>query len=230
MSGDRAPGTRRAHRAQRATFTAVAAVAVMASLVAVGCGIPTDSAPREIPEDVVPDALRATTSTIDAVDDPATTRRQTVFLVQTGAADAADALVPVVVPVVRPADRRDLPRIVADAVIAANPTTLGRPDLLNALPAGMVVLRADLGDDGVLDLDVTELDTVEGSLQRLAVAQLVFSLTGLSDPRVDAVRFAVDGELVAVPVERGSVPAGVPVSRADDLGLLAGLRARTPRD
>ena len=72
----------------------------------------------------------------------------------------------------------------------------------------------------VVDLDLTNLGTVESSLQRLAVAQLVFTLTELRSPAIDGVRFSVDGTPVAVPVENGVAPPGAVVGRDQELSLV----------
>ena len=142
----------------------------------------------------------------------AASRFVTLYLVQ-GDDTAGDALVAVRREVAVPEDTADLPRVVAEALIAAGPDELGRADLVNALPSDVQVRSAVVGDDGVLDLDLTNLGNVESSLQRLAVAQLVFTLTDLTVPQVSAVRFSIDGEEVAVPLEGGVAPAGTPVSR-----------------
>jgi spore germination protein GerM len=84
------------------------------------------------------------------------------------------------------------------------------------VPSDVQVRSTELGDDGVLDLDLTNLGKVESALQRLAVAQIVFTLTQLVDPGIDAVRFSVDGTEVAVPIENGVAPAGTPVTRDDE--------------
>jgi spore germination protein GerM len=212
----------------RAMLTGVS-VAVAGALTVAGCGIATEETPREIPTDAIPESLRGvTTPTTSVASEPGSARIETVYLVRSGRAGGADALEPVAVEVAESGSPEDLPRRVIDALVAARPDALDRPDLLNAVPPDTQVRRAELGPDGVLDLDLTDLDTVEGTLQRLAVAQLVFTLTQLVEPRVDAVRFSVDGQPVAVPVERGTVPAGEPVTRADDLTLLQALQAQTP--
>jgi spore germination protein GerM len=79
-----------------------------------------------------------------------------------------------------------------------------------------------VGDDGVLDLDLSDLGEAEGTMQRLAVAQLVLTLTDLEVPPIDAVRFSVDGHEVAVPMGAKVVPAGTPVRPGDDPDLATG--------
>jgi spore germination protein GerM len=207
-------------------WPAIAAlVAVLAAMA--GCGIGTDEAAREIPAGAVPESLRQDTSPTTAPpEDPDRARMVTIYLVRSDRGSAASSLEAVEVPVPTSGSVAESAAAATVALALARPDSLGRPDLLNAVPPGMQVLRAEMTSDGVLDLDVTELDAVEGSLQRLAVAQIVFTLTGLTT-RIDAVRFSVEGAAVAVPVENGSIPAGQPVRRSDDPSLLTGPRAST---
>jgi hypothetical protein len=171
-----------------------------------GCGIPEDSKPREISREALPPELidPAAVATGAALPSDADARFVTLYLVQ-GDDTSGDALVAVRREVAVPAATADLPRVVAEALIAASPEQMGRADLVNALPS-----------------DLTNLGNVESSLQRLAVAQLVFTLTDLTVPQVSAVRFSIDGEEVAVPLEGGVAAAGTPVGRAEEPPLLSG--------
>jgi spore germination protein GerM len=188
-----------------------------------GCGIPEDSKPREISREALPPELidPAAVATGAALPSDADARFVTLYLVQ-GDDTSGDALVAVRREVAVPAATADLPRVVAEALIAASPEQMGRADLVNALPSDVQVRSAVVGDDGVLNLDLTNLGNVESSLQRLAVAQLVFTLTDLTVPQVSAVRFSIDGEEVAVPLEGGVAAAGTPVGRAEEPPLLSG--------
>jgi len=216
-------GTVPSRRRLAAALVALLLLVAVASLSA--CGIGTDEAAREIPSGAVPESLRQDTSpTTAGPDDPGSARQATIYMVRSERGATANSLEAVDVEVSAPDSDDDLATLVTEALVQARPDALGRPDLLNAVPPGMQVLRAELVDDGVLDLDITDLDAVEGSLQRLAVAQIVFTLTGLSS-RIDAVRFFVEGTAVAVPVENGSIAAGQPVRRSDDPSLLTGARA-----
>jgi spore germination protein GerM len=210
-------------RRWRALALALASVVGLGSLA--GCGIGTDETAREIPTGVIPESLRQDTSpTTTGPEDPGRARQVTIYLVRSERGTTASSLETVDVDVSAPGSDDELATSVVEALVQARPDAIGRPDLVNAVPPGMQVLRAEIATDGVLDLDVTELDAVEGSLQRLAVAQIVFTLTGLSS-RIDAVRFSVEGTAVAVPVENGSIAAGQPVRRSDDPSLLTGPRS-----
>lgn len=181
------------------------------------CGIAEDAKPREISRDALPPEL------IDPSNDTTPTgddslRMVTLYLVDADEADG-ERLVAVQRAAPMPTEAADVPRAIVDALIAASPEQLGRSDLLNALPNDVGVRSAEVGDDGVLDLDLTNLGKVQSALQRLAVAQLVFTLTGVDDPDVRGVRFSVDGQEVAVPTADGVAPPGTIVTRADEPGL-----------
>lgn len=205
---------------------AVLAAAGVALVGLAACGIPQDSAPREISRDALPPELIDPASTDTSAPAGAETQLVTLYLVQ-GDDTSGEVLVPVRARVVVPDDPADLPRLVAEQLIAASPEQLGRTDVVNALPRDVQVRSAEVGDDGVLDLDLANLGNAESALQRLAVAQLVFSLTELTDPRIDAVRFSVNGSEVAVPIENGVAAAGTAVDRSDEPSFVRSSRTTT---
>jgi hypothetical protein len=210
-----------ARRTALRALTAALLAAVTAVLVLAGCGIAADDSAREIPRDALPETLQnETTSTTSP---SGTTRNESLFLVRSGTPEGVETLDRVFASIDAPQDPADLPAAVVRALVDARPDVLQRSDLINAVPPGLEVLRSERVGDGVLELDLDDLDTVEGSLQRLAVAQLVFTLTELEG--ITAVRFFEDGQPVAVPIEQGTSPAGTPVRRTDDPSLLAALRA-----
>jgi spore germination protein GerM len=208
---------------QRLALLATAGVALLALA---ACGIPQDSAPREISRDALPPELIDPASTASSAAEGAERRVVTLYLVQ-GDDTSGEVLVPVRREVVVPDDRADLPRVVAEQLIAASPEQLGRTDLVNAVPRDVQVRAAEVGDDGVLELDLANLGNAESALQRLAVAQLVFTLTELTDPSIDAIRFSVDGAEVTVPIENGVAPAGTAVDRGDEPSFIRGTRTTT---
>jgi hypothetical protein len=202
-------------RTQRAAT--VLALLVAGSLALAACGIPTDGKPREISRDALPPEL------IDPSAEPAPSDDDlqfvTLYLVNADES-AGESLVAVQRAAPVPADPAEVPRAIVEALIGASPDQLGRTDLVNALPSDVRVRSAVLDEDGVLALDLTNLGNVESALQRLAVAQLIFTLTALDDPAVRAVRFSVDGQEVAVPIEGGVAPPGAAVTRADEPSLI----------
>jgi len=199
---------------------ALAAVAVLtATTTFVACGIPGDSAPREISRDALPpELIEATGDTLPA--DRGALELVTLYLVDANERGGGESLVAVQRAAPMPSDPGEVPRAIIEALITASPEALGRTDLVNPVPSDVQVRSAVLGADGVLDLDLTNLGNVESGLQRLAVAQIVFTLTELDDPRVRGIRFSVDGKEVAVPTERGVVEPGRPVTRTDEAGLV----------
>ena len=77
--------------------------------------------------------------------------------------------------------------------------------LRTAIPSGTRLLAVDL-KDGVLTIDLSkEFLLVQGSEQRVEVAELVFTATGT--PKVDSVLFVIEGTLKEVPVDDGSLSA-----------------------
>jgi len=208
------------HRGSHRVRLGALVAGATALVVLAGCAIPQDSKPREISREALPPELIDPSAVDTSVPDGAATRVVTIFLVQ-GDDSGGDVLVPVRTEIAAPDDPADLPRVVAEQLIAASPEQLGRADLVNALPSDVQVRSAVIGDGDVLELDLTNLGNVESTLQRLAVAQLVFTLTDLGTPQIDGVRFSVDGAEVAVPVESGVAAAGRPVGRSDEPSLVA---------
>jgi hypothetical protein len=186
----------------------VGLLAVLAS-----CGIPQDAEPRQISRDDLPPELADQAATQSTLDGDANSRTIALYLVRDGDR-SDDDLVAVPYDLPRMANA-DLPRAVVEALLAARPSDLGQPDLVNALTTTRGVRSAALGEDRVLDLDLDGFDG-SGSSRRLAAAQLVYTLTELVVPPIDGVRFSVDGTPVAVPVEGGVVAAGMPVRPSDD--------------
>ncbi len=193
-------------------------VATVVLLVVAGCGIPTDEQPRAIPDDAIPEAARegvpGATASTNAPN--ASTQTEQLYLVRTGETGqvGGERLQPVPVEIQSPNDPDDLPRVVIDALIELNPTESGQSGLVNAVPTGTRVLSARVADDEVLDLDLTNLEDVDSSQLRLAVAQIVFSATGITALPVRGVRFFIDGEPAAVPTEAGTSGTGEVITRS----------------
>lgn len=185
------------------------------------CGIPQDAEPREISRDALPPELVDPASTQATLDGDADTRMVNFYLIRSGP-NGMDDLVPVRSQIERPTTGTDLPGAVVAALVALRPADVDQGDLINALSTTIEVRSAVVNEDGVLDLDLSDLGEAEGAMQRLAVAQLVFTLADLAVPRIDGVRFSVDGDEVAVPMGTKVIPAGTPVRPGDDPSLVAG--------
>jgi spore germination protein GerM len=207
--------------------------AVLVGLLAVvaaisSCGIPDDDEPRAIPLDAMPSSLSeepvSTTTTLDQ----ATTLRETIFLVSANptSGTSTERLEPKDVDIPNPADPDDLARALLERLVATTQEDITIPGVRNTIPSDTRVLGATLRDDGVLDLDLSgNLAEIESNLQRLALAQIVFTATGVNG--VNAVLVSIDGQPAAVPAEAGAVPAGQPVSRQNYPTFLAQVDAAT---
>lgn len=201
---------------RRRTRPVAALAAVGSVLAAAACGIPADEEPRSIPVEALPANLSEQQATTTTVLDEASAQRETIYLVHTGTAPggAGESLEPVSISLRNP-EPDQLPRLVIERLIATKPDQIGLPGLTNPVPADTKVLDARVSD-GVLDLDLSaSLANIESALQRLALAQIVFTATDITSLPISSVRFRIDGQPVAVPVEVGTAPAGQPVSRND---------------
>jgi spore germination protein GerM len=191
---------------RRAFLTGLAAAATTTAAGA-GCGLPEDKRPRVIADDEAPRNL--TTPSTPAEDGPGGPRF-VVFLV-----DPDGRLEPV---------RRRVDQELAEPVLKA--LLQGRadddpPNLNSAIPP-TTVLNAAAVTDGVLAADFGPpeggLNSVNGSLQVQAFAQIVWTATGLEN--VTSVRFSIEGSPIPVLVGSGSATApGEPVDRSDYAAL-----------
>lgn len=170
------------------------------ALVFAGCGIPVDDRARPLARDAIPPSVPVAAPPPAA---PAGDLSLTVelFLVRGSGLEAVNRQVPAPLT----ADK-------AVTEIARGPTPIERGrGLRSALPGGARLLGTVAHD--VPLIDVTEsLAGVDGEEQILALAQLVFTLTGL--PGVNGVSFARDGRPVEVPTGDGELKGG-PLRRQD---------------
>lgn len=198
---------RRASRADRRSPVVVArtwAVVVIASASLAACGIDADDSPRRIPPGALPDQLldAGTTTTIDTE-----TVDRIIYLVLTDSPRLATLASPV------PANQGNPFSATLSALVAAQPA---RDELLNRIPKDTVVLGADLDPvTGLLTVNLSSaMQDIEGDLQVQAFAQLVFTATEF--PTVTrGVRFLIEGQARATPVQGGIKPANETVTRSD---------------
>ncbi len=172
---------------------------VLAScIVAAGCGVSSDASPRDIPAREVPFDLVAAASPTDTPTEGGDAGQ--VFLVGPERLAAVGRQL---------APRDDA--LVAISTLLQGPTAdEAAQGLRTAIPSGTRLLAADL-KDGVLTIDLSkDFLVVQGSEQRTAVAQLVFTATGTPD--VDKVLFAIEGTQKEVPIDDGSLSAA-PLTR-----------------
>lgn len=188
---------------------------VMAGVVVVGCGIPSDDHARPIDRDALPPQL-ISTATTTAPGPNALSQKATLYLVSM--IGDREKLMPVSADVANVVDQSDLPRQVIEQLIAEHPGVGGSgTDETNAIPSTVSVSSATI-NAGVLELDLSGLSSVELTRQRLAAAQIVFTATEL--PGVGAVRFWIDGQPGAVPLDDQASTAGQAITRSDYPSLL----------
>lgn len=173
---------------------ALAVVAVAALLV--GCGIPSDDEPRAMSDQDVPfDLLSRDNPTPSTTEPGPASAVVDVFLV------GDERLVGAPRELATPIRVEDRIRSLL-AGLSDEEAELG---LRTAVPSGTELLGTELAAN-VLTIDLSEdFLSVQGSEQQTAVAQLVFTTTEAEG--IDGVRFALEGELVQVPTDDGSLSA-----------------------
>ena len=183
---------------------------------AAGCGIPTEATARPIDPNVLPPSLMEQTTTTTTPADSSGKHSVELFLVSSRS--DSEKLAAVQADVVNVVDLADLPRQVIEQLIAQPPkNSSGGSNLTNAIPPNAQVLNASV-DGTVLDLDLSALDQVESTRQRLAVAQIVYTATALDG--IDGVRFSIDGEPASVSLEDHASDVGQVITRSDYPNLL----------
>ena len=203
-------------RLSRRLSPRLVAVVIVAALAATGCGIPSDSHARPLDQGALPPQLISTPTTTTPDGSTGLDQQATLYLV-TMVGDS-EKLVPVSTEISYVLDQNELPRQVIEALIAQQPKpTSSASDQTNAIPTSVTVSSATV-NDGVLDLDLSGLSNVELTRQRLAAAQIVFTATELRGVR--AVRFWIDGQPGAVPLDDQASTAGQAITRADYPSLL----------
>ena len=180
---------------------------VLAMAVLVGCGVPTDDAPRAVATDEIPDALIASPTTTTMV---VVGVRGDLYFLETR--DDRNILS------LEQATLDDnQPRTALEALVAAVPEDLPE-GVLTLIPPETSILGTKI-EDGILTVDLSsEFGSVSGEPRIQAVAQLVYTAMRVPGP-VDGVLFTVDGELIAVPDADGSDIDG-PADREDYSALV----------
>ena len=164
------------------------------ALVVLACGVPEDDSPQELSADEVPFGLLTTpTTTTEPSQVPPPERRATLFVV-----NADGQLVDIIGEV---ADQS--PHTVVTACSRSTPPASTRGCSSNIPPE--TTLLDSIVDDDVLTVDLSEqFRLVEVNRFVRAVAQVVFTATGIDGAAIDAISFRVEGELIDVPdADRG---------------------------
>ena len=186
--------------------SALAACTLSAAALVAACGISLDSEPRLLEEaEIPPELLAPTTSTTQS--SPEMSRTFLVYFVEDG------ELVP---------RGRDL-SLPATIDKLLNALFVGPSDsetelgLTSALPAGTQILGTAMSASNVLELNLAEgtLEQIEGEFQRLAIAQIVFTVTELDI--VDWLKVRIEGAPRTLPTDEGDLET--PVGRQQYMSL-----------
>jgi len=180
-------------------------VAALAAVLA-ACGVQEDRSPRALAEEEVPFGLLAPETSIAAEPSPGEGDgvRSTIWFVDNDGLLARSRRT-----IQEPVDVADVVRALLGPVTQAEAAA----GLRSNIPPGTQLLGIVGPEDGLVTLDLSgEFLTVTGGLQRLALAQVVFTVTGLAN--VDRVLFRFDGRAAEVP-GRGDELTGAPLTRAD---------------
>ncbi len=188
-------------RHRRPTVRSVPALLATLGLLATAaaCGVPQDPAPRVLDASVLPEELAVPVTTTTSTEAPVP--RQTVLLYFV---DGESLSRPIERELATPAGLL----AAFDALIAGPTEEEAGAGLTSVIPAETVVLGSDLAN-GVLQVNLAEgaLEQIEGALQSLAIAQLVYTATEL--PGVDWLWVLIEGEPRALPTDQGDVEAPV---------------------
>ncbi|MDH3752794.1 MAG: GerMN domain-containing protein [Acidimicrobiia bacterium] len=190
-----------------------AAAIVTAGLLLASCGVPVDRQPRALDETELPSGLSSTTTTTVDQPEPAGVEVD-IFLV-----GEDDLLVPVKQEVPVPVDTKSvIETLIGSADADSFAELLADERLRTEIPADTVVIDA-VADGGVLTVNLGPegLATLEPEQQLLAIAQMVFTATGLES--VDGVLLAIDGELRPLPTLGEPTEGQRPVTREDYANL-----------
>lgn len=182
------------------TFAIVAVLLVLGA-----CGVQSDSGPHPLASADVPFDLLAPATSVGAAQAGEDDVTGTVWLVDNDGLLARGSRRPVEPPVTVEKIVTALLQPVTDAEANAG--------LKSNIFSGTRLLGIDGPTDGLVTLDLSgEFLTVSRELQRLALAQVTFTVTGL--PNVDRVLFKFDGNPAEVP-GRGDELTAEPLTRAD---------------
>ncbi len=201
------PRVDRARRLRSVGF-AVAALGLAGVIGLAGCSLRQDDNPRAISPQSLPSALFQDANTSTTAARNPSIQQQSLFLVHTEG--TTESLSRVAIPIEAPENPADLPKAIIEKLVLSPPTDAEHSSFI---PPGTRVLKVEQRDN-LLDIDLSaELGLVESSRQRLAVAQLVFTATAIDG--IDFVRFSIDGNPSAVPLDDKTSEVGAMIGRAD---------------
>ena len=226
MSGarpPRAPAGARMHRIAWRRLLALTSLAALGLLLA-SCGLPVDEQPEAIPRETLPDALLPSSTTTST---PAHQSSE-VFIYLTKGERSGDEELAARRVRIRNEAPDQLPHDVLRHLVDNEPLPEHRTDgLINNIPRQLQIRSVSFpgNQPGLVVVDVSGLGDVEGAKQRLAVAQIVFTLTELEG--LDRVQILIDGEASSLPAE-GGTSSSEPLSRSNFPRLLERLMGISP--
>lgn len=209
---------KRQHRSRVGILGVVALVVVIGSLTT-ACGVPTSSSSRPVDPAAIPEQFTATTvppttstsTTTTVVEPPPSTTTTTlpveevqIFFV------SGSRIVPVPRLLLSPASA---PQVLA-ALSEGIPDIDEAAGLRTALPSGLVIDVTVERGVATVDLDPAFTLIVAGSEQRLAVAQIVLTLTRRAG--IGQIVFSSGSEPIAVPRGRGDLTEPGELVACDD--------------
>lgn len=185
----------------------VAGLALAVILSLSGCVVPDDAEPRAVDPSNVPFSLLGTSTT--SVSEPeAPNSRQVAIPIYLVGNDTAQ-LVEVTRVVTAPSSVRTA---LGELFSGPNPEELSE-GLTSAIARSTQLLGVDGPREGVVTVNLSDdLRSISGQGQRLALAQVVFTVTAA--PEVEGVLFAFEGDLSEVPNGQGQLTAE-PLQRSD---------------
>ena len=171
--------------------------ALGSALLVGGCGLPTDSSPRDIPPEFLLDAVPSTVAPVV----PSATGPRAYFL------GGPPGQLGTLLPVSRRVDANGILQSLFDGL-----TTAEQSDgLRTAIPEDTELLEDRVLPDGTYRIDVSDdIFSADSDATTEAVAQIVFTATG--SPGASQVELLVDGEPRAWPLGDGSLEKG-PLTR-----------------
>jgi spore germination protein GerM len=188
---------------RRRTRSTIIGLIVGVSMMATACGNNPQSHPVKLARDQVPfGLLEPATTTIPTTTLPLSKYPFVVYF------EGDDGIIPAVRTSSAPPD----PTTVMQALLAGPTVNEGKVRIRSAIPP-LAVGRVGKVVRHTVTVDLQQPFTdVTGSEQKIALAQIVLTMTWLHD--VTKVRFLLDGEPVSVPRGDGTLTRG-PVSRGD---------------
>ena len=178
---------------------------VVAAVVAVlgACGVQSDDHPRTVAREDVPFDLLASGTTSAPTQNDQGVGRTVWFVDNSGflARGQRQLAMPVT------------PSAILTALLQGVTDAEANNGLRSNIPSGTKLLGVDGPNDDLVTVNLSgEILTVSRELQRLALAQVVYTVTGL--PNVDRVLFEFDGKPTQVP-GRGDELTADPLTRDD---------------